>query len=106
MNLREQYIRPAVLAVGLVMALASTCGASGTGKTYWLVGNEHAVWLVRAAEGKFDVLVKPTGKAWKDVERDVSGGPFGGVAVGKHAPQSLGHVVQDSPWSQIQLPQP
>ena len=92
MNLRTRCLRHVVLAAGLVASLASARSAGGSDKTVWLVGNEHGVWLVRGGNGKFEVLVKPTGKPWKWVDRNVSGGPFGGVAIG----QQLHVLLSDS----------
>lgn len=96
MSLPGYRLRRAVLAAGLVGCLAAACPAQGSGKNTWLVGNEHGVWLVRVSHGRFDVLVKPTGKEWKWVQRNVNGGPCGGVALGQQL-----HVLLSDPISTL-----
>ena len=92
MSLPGHRLRRAVLVAGLLGLLAAACPAERSRRDTWLAGNEHGVWLVRASHGRFDVLVKPTGKPWKWVDRNVSGRPCGGVALG----QQLHVLLSDS----------
>jgi len=90
--------RRCVIAIA-ILCFAGAAAAGAEDEQMLLTGDADAVWLVRRSEKglAFDVLVRPAGKKWKWIIREVPGVPSAAAAAGSQLNvllrKPLGHLV-------------
>ena len=90
--------RRCVIAFAILWLAPAAARGAGEDRTL-LTGNAHGVWLVRPSKGldDFDVLVRPAGKKWEWVVREVPGVPAVAATSGSQLHvllrKPLGHLV-------------